>query len=143
MKFFDTFDFIENFFPNTPLAFLVFLFSFFLITTIFILIIAKLMKKNKNIQKNNKKKELTIDDLIEIAKSKKSNIKDLVFALEYFNESFKVRQFPDKSFEFFKNLLTNKNRGKILFDIFHNKTVKLNKDFENHLNKIEKECLNK
>jgi hypothetical protein len=142
VKFFDTFDFIENFFPNTPLAFLVFLFSFFLITTVFVLIIAKLVKKEKKAQKNNIKKDLTINDLIEIAKNKKSNINDLVFALEYFNDKFSVREFPDKAFEFFKMLLIHKNRNKILFDIFHNKTVPLNKDFEGQLNEIEKECLN-
>jgi hypothetical protein len=142
VKFFDTFDFIENFFPNTPLAFLVFLFSFFLMTTIFVLITAKLMKKDKKIKKDNHKEQLSIENLIDIAKNKKSNIEDLIFAIEYFNEEFKIKDFPNKAFEFFKLLLTHKNRSKILFDIFHNKTKKLNKEFEKQLNKIEKECLN-
>ncbi|GAX88162.1 conserved hypothetical protein [Lebetimonas natsushimae] len=143
MNFFNTFDFIENFFPNTPLAFLIFLLSFFLLTTIFVLITAKLIKKDKKLKKNNQKKQLSIENLIEIARNKKSNINDLVFAFKYFNENFKVKQFPDKAFDFFKLILTHKNRGKVLFDIFHNKTVKLNKDFEDQLNKIEKECLNR
>jgi cbb3-type cytochrome oxidase subunit 3 len=142
VKFFNTFDFIENFFPNTPLAFLIFIFSFFLITTVFILVIAKILKKEKKTI-NNKQKELTIDNLVEIVKNKKSNINDLVFALEYFNDKFSVREFPDKAFEFFKMLLIHKSRSKILFDIFHNKTIPSNKDFKEQLNKIESEALNK
>jgi hypothetical protein len=143
VKFFDKFDFIENFFPNTPLAFLIFLFLFFIITTFFILIVAKLMKNEKVTEKNNIQKKLTIDNLIEIAKNQKSTLEDLIFSIKYFNDTFKVKEFPDKAFEFFKLLLSNKNRKKILFDIFHNETIKLNKDFEEQLNKIEKECLNK
>jgi hypothetical protein len=142
MKFFNTFDFIENLFPNTPLAFLIFLFSFFLITTGFILIIAKILKKEKKTVNKNQK-ELTINNLIEIVDNEESNIKDLVFALEYFNDKFKVKDFPDKSLKFFKLLLTHENRNKILFDIFHNKTINLNKDFKKQLNKIESEALNK
>jgi hypothetical protein len=141
VKFFNTFDFIENFFPDSPFAFLIFLLSFFLITTFFVLIIFKLTKKEKK-EIDNKKREINIDDLIDIVKNTKSNIKDLVFALEYFNEKFRVREFPDKSFKFFNLLLKHKNRNKILFDIFHNKTVKLNSDFQEQLNKIEKESLN-
>ena len=141
MKFFNTFDFLENFFPNSPIAFILFLFFFFLITTVFIYIIYILNKKEKSntVEKN---KKIIIDDLIKIAKNSKSNIKDLVFAIEYFNTEFKVENFPDKAFEFFKALLSHKNRNKILFDIFHEKTVKLNNQFEEQLNKIEKDCLN-
>jgi hypothetical protein len=142
VKFFNTFDFIENFFPNTPIAFLLYLFFFFFITTIFVLIIYKLSKKEEKELKKNIKKEITINDLLKIVKNKNSTIQDLAFALEYFNENFKVSNFPDKAFDFFKHLLTHKNRNKILFDIFHNKTVKLNKDFEDQLNKIEKDALN-
>jgi hypothetical protein len=141
VKFFNTFDFIENFFPDSPFAFLIFLLSFFLITTFFVLIIFKLTKKEKK-EIDNKKREINIDDLIDIVKNTKSNIKDLVFALEYFNEKFRVREFPDKSFKFFNLLLKHKNRNKILFDIFHNKTVELNQDFKDQLNQIEKEALN-
>ncbi|WP_024790979.1 MULTISPECIES: hypothetical protein [unclassified Lebetimonas] len=137
---FDKFDFIENFLPDSPFVYIIFLFFFFFFTTIFVLTVAKLTK-NKSIQNNNKK--LTIEDLIKISKNEKSNIKDLVFAIEYFNSEFKVKQFPDKAVKFLKSVLTHKNRGKILFDIFHSKTVKLNKEFKERLNNLEKECLNK
>jgi hypothetical protein len=141
VKFFNTFDFIENFFPDSPFAFLIYLFLFFLITTMFIFIVYKFSKKEQ-IAKEKPKKELTIDDLLKIVKNKNSTLQDLAFALEYFNEKFRVNNFPDKALEFFKSLLTHKNRNKILFDIFHNKTVELNQDFKDQLNQIEKEALN-
>jgi hypothetical protein len=141
---FNKFDFIEDFFPNSPYAFILFLFLFFLISTLLVLIVAKFVNKNKSFEtKTGDVKQLTLDDLIEIVSKEDATSDDLIFAINYFNKDFNVKFSPDKAFTFFKLLLSHKNRNKEIFNLFHNETLKSNKEFESQLNKIERECLNR
>ena len=133
-------DFIISLLPSNSVVFIIYLivFSFFSIFLIFIL-----SKNKKNKQFQNNKKELTIDDLLNIAKNQKSTLKDLIFILEYFLNNFKVKNNEKKSFELFKKVLNHKNRSKILFDIYHGKLLPSNLEYKDRLDKIEKEALNK
>jgi hypothetical protein len=142
LKFFDKFEFIEDFFSDNPLYFLAFLFLFFLLSFLMIVILGFIYsKKDKILNEEIPKKVLTFDDLIKIVKNSNSTNSDLIFALKYFNDNFKVKDFPSKSFDFFRLLLSHKSRDKKIFQIFHNETIKLNAEFEKQLNEIERECL--
>ena len=96
-------------------------------------------KKFSKKESNNVKK-LSFDDLLQIVNNPKSTIKDLLFALIYFNENFKV---DEKSFEFFRKCLNHNNRNKVLFDYFHNEIMSKYPEFKNKLDKIEREALNR
>ncbi len=131
-------DFIISLLPSNSIVFIIYL-AVIVIISIFLIFFLSKLKKNKQ----NTKKELTIDDLLEIANSPKSNTKDLVFALEYFLSKFSIKDNEEKSFELFNKILNHKNRSKILFDIFHGKILPANLEYKNKLNNIEKRALNK
>jgi len=86
---------------------------------------------------------MSIDDLIKIAKNKSSTPKDLLFALLYFSENFKVKQNKEKSIKLFELVLNHKNRNKALFDFFHGKILPDNLEFKDELDKLERKALNK
>jgi len=128
--------------PSSPLAFVIYL-LLFLITGIFLIFyFARKHKKQKtNIQ--NTKKELTIDDLIDIASNPKSTTADLLSALMMFNEKFVVAQDKEKSMIFFEKALNHKHRHKKLFDYFHGSILPKNITFKDQLDELEKKALNK
>ena len=127
-------DFIISLLPSNSLVFIAYL---VIVPLLGIVIIFLFRKKEKE------EKKLTIDELLKIAKYKKSTLSDLAFVLNYFLENFKIKDNEKKSLELFEAVLTHKNRGKVLFDIFHNKIVAKNKEYEDILNKLEKEALNR
>ncbi len=136
----DIVDFLLNDIPSKSYFYLIYLliitfFSFFLI-----FYFSKKAKKTKNF---NKSKKLTLEDLLKIAKNSKSNTKDLLFALVYFSETFKVKQNKDKSIKLFKLILNHKNRNKSLFDFFHGNILPANLEFKDELDKLEREALNR
>lgn len=132
-------DFIISLLPSEVYTFLIYL----LIVTLFsIFLIFILARKNRQ-KKQNNKKEITIDDLLKIADNPKSTEKDLIFALNYFLNYFKVKNNEKKSFEFFKKILNHKNRSKEIFNIFHGKILPANLEYKNELDKLEKRALNK
>ena len=132
-------DFIISLLPSEVYTFLIYL----LIVTLFsIFLIFILARKNRQ-KKQNSKKEITIDDLLKIADNPKSTEKDLIFALNYFLNYFKVKNNEKKSFEFFKKILNHKNRSKEIFNIFHGKILPANLEYKNELDKLEKRALNK
>ena len=132
-------DFLISLLPSSVYTFLVYLLivTLFSISLIFILAIKNRPKKQKI------KKEITIDDLLKIANNQKSTTKDLIFALNYFLNNFKVNNNEKKSFEFFKKILNHKNRSKEIFDIFHRKILPANLEYKNELDQLEKKALNK
>ncbi len=132
-------DFLISLLPSSVYTFLVYLLivTLFSISLIFILVIKNRPKKQKI------KKEITIDDLLKIANNQKSTTKDLIFALNYFLNNFKVNNNEKKSFEFFKKILNHKNRSKEIFDIFHGKILPANLEYKNELDQLEKKALNK
>ena len=131
-------DFILDFLPKENYFFLLYLFLVFLISTVLIFFIYK--KFSKNEKNNNQNKKLSFNDLLKIANNPKSTTKDLLFALIYFNENFKL---DNKSFEFFRKCLNHNNRNKALFDYFHTEIMVKYPKFKDRLDKIEREALNK
>ncbi len=136
-------DKIEDLFPSTPLAFLIYLGAFSLISVILIFVAAKIFNKPKKTTKTPSKKELSIDDLLKIAKNPKSSKVDLITAIELFVQNFKIKDDEKKSFEFFEKLLNHKNRDKKIFDIFHGKVIAANIEYKDRLDKMERKALNK
>jgi len=132
-------DFILDFLPKEDYFFLLYLFLVFLISTVLIFFIYKKFSKNET-KNNNQNKKLSFNDLLKIANNPKSTTKDLLFALIYFNENFKL---DNKSFDFFKKCLNHNNRNKVLFDYFHTEIMAKYPEFKDRLDKIEREALNK
>ena len=126
-------DFIISLLPSNNIAFIVYLIIVPIIGVFIIFLFSR--------RKDETEKKLSLEELIKIAKYKKSTLSDLAFVLDYFANNFRVKDSEQKSFELFKLVLTHKNRGKVLFDIFHNKIVPNNLEYERILNKIEKEAL--
>jgi len=134
-------DFIISLLPSSAVTFLIYLASITILSVLAIFYFAN--KSKKSSKKTNIKKDLTLDDLIKIAKNEKSTLKDLAFALSYFVEKFKIDDDKKKSFELFKLILNHKNRGKILFDIFHGQLIAANLNYKKELDELEKKALNK
>jgi hypothetical protein len=134
-------DTVWNIFPSTPLAFLAYL---GVVTFLSLVIIFYLARKHKNKKPSvQKRKELTVDDLLKIANNPKSTTSDLLAALRLFNENFTVAQDKEKSFELFEKILFHKNRHKKLFDYYHGSILPKNITFKDELDKLEKKALNK
>jgi len=134
-------DFIISLLPSSPVTFLIYLAGITLFSILAILYFAK--KPKEKLKKENKKKDLTLDDLIKIAKNEKSTLKDLAFTLSYFVEKFKIDDNKKKAFELFNLVLNHKNRGKLLFDIFHGQLIPANLSYKKELDELEKRALNK
>jgi Na+/melibiose symporter-like transporter len=128
--------------PNSPIAFIVYL---LLITVICVFLIFYFAKKSKKTKQKTAatKKEVTLDNLLEIANNSKSSTSDLLSALILFNEKFVVAQDKEKSLQFFEKILNHKNRQKKLFDYFHGSILPKNITFKDELDKLEKKALNK
>jgi hypothetical protein len=137
----DKLDFLENFLPSSPLFYLYYLLFFVVFGLFLIFLISKLKKEEK--KEYNRDKKLTIDELIKIAKNKKSTQKDLLFALVAFNENFSVEGNEKRAFELFRAVLNHENRNKAVFDFFHGNVIPKNLKYKNELDKLEKEALNK
>jgi len=135
------FDFILDLLPNTDYFFLFYLLGVFLVSILLIFFLSKKFKNNN--PQNNITKEITIDDLLKIANNSKSTLKDLLFALTYFNEHLDFNKNINKSFELLKKILNHQNRNKALFDYFHGNILPNNLKYKNELNKLEQEALNK
>ena len=134
-------DFIISLLPSNDYVYLIYL---GVITLFSVLLILFLARKRSEVAHNiPKKKEITINDLLKIAKNPKSNIKDLAFALEYYVTKFRVKDYEKESFELFKLALNHKNRKKMLFDIFHGKILPANLKYKEKLEAIEKVALNR
>ena len=133
-------DFILNLLPGNNLFFIYYLAFIFLFSLLIIFYFSKRSKNKKNNQSTPK--EITLKDLLNIASNDKSTSKDLIFAINYFAENFKVNKDEKASMEFFKKILNHKNRNKKLFEIFHGVILPHNLKYKNELNKIEKEALN-
>ena len=127
--------------PSSPVAFVIYLGLITVFCVIMIIYFAKKAKKSENRQ--NIKKELTLDDLLKIAKSSKSKAADLMTALMLFNEKFTVEQNKEKSLQLFEKILNHDNRHKKLFDYFHGSILPKNIKFKNELDELEKKALNK
>ncbi len=134
-------DTVWDLFPNSPVAFLIYLGGFTLFCVLLIFYFAK--RSNKKTEKKTEKKELTIDDLIKIANNPKSGVSDLLAALKLYNGKFVVAMDKEKSIEFLKKVLNHKHREKVLFDYFHGSILPKNITFRDVLDKLEKEALNK
>lgn len=134
-------DKIEDLFPQTPLAYLIYL-AFFIFFGILMIVMISKLKPSKKEQKN-KNKELTLDDLLEVANNPKSDRADLIVAIELFYQNFKVSQDEKKAFEFFEKVLNHKNRDKNIFNIFHGKILPANIEYKDRLDKLERKALNK
>ena len=133
-------DFILNLVPgNNKFFYIYYLIFIFLFSLLLVFYFSKKVKKSSE---SVPKKEITLNDLLKIASSNKSNIKDLLFAITYFSENFSVNMDEKHSFEFFKKILNHKNRQKVLFDVFHGNILPKNLKYKNELNRIEKEALN-
>ena len=133
-------DFLLNFVPNENYLFLLYLlFSFFF--SLFLIYI--FYKKAQKTSKLSTKKNLDINDLCKIAKNKKSNIKDLLFAIKYFYQNFDIENNKKESFELFNLVLNHKNRKKILFNFFHDKILLKNLKYKKELDKLERKALNR
>ena len=135
-------DNIWDFFPSTPLAYLGYL---LFITTVCLYIIYKLSKKAKTGKKTDapKKKEFTLDDLLEISENSNSTTAELLSAMLVFQEKYVVAQDKEKSLKFFENILNHKNRHKKVFDYFHGVILPKNITFKDELDKLEKRALNR
>jgi len=131
-------DFIISLLPSSSVTFLIYLGMVVILSVGLILIFSKKSKLNEDI-----KKEITIEDLLKIAKNKNSTTKDLLFTFEYFFNNFKVKDNEKKSIELFKLVLNHKNRNKELFDFFHGKILPANLEYKKVLDQLEKEALNK
>ncbi len=125
--------------PNTPFAFLVYLFVFTLFCVMFIF----WLKRKFSSSKKETKKEITLQDLLNIASNPKSNANDLLSALMLYNQKFDVKSNQKVSLEFFKKVLIHKNRNKKLFDYFHGSILPKNIEFTKILDELEKDALNK
>ncbi len=136
----DVVDFLLNDIPSKSYFYLIYL---LIITFFSLFLIFYFSKKAKTTKNSNKLKTLTLDDLVKIAKNSKSTTKDLLFALMYFSENFKVKQNKDKSIKLFKLILHHKHRNKSLFDFFHGNILPANLEFKEELDKLEREALNK
>ena len=128
--------------PNSPLAFIIYLFLITVFCIILIFYFAKKSKKQANSINNSSKKEITLNDLLKIANNPKSSTADLLTALMLFNDKFVVAQDKEKSLEFFKKVLNHKNRSKKLFDYFHGNILPKNITFKDALDELEKKALN-
>jgi len=136
-------DFIISILPSSALFYIIFLFSIFALSLGLILFFSKRLKKKNKLSDNKNKKEITFDMLKEIVNNKNATSKDLASALILFSENFELKGNEKDAFEFFKKVLTHKNRDKNLFKIYQEKIVSKYKNFKDQLNEIEKEALNK
>ena len=133
-------DFLWDLFPSSPFYYIAYMLFVMAVGLFFIIYFSK-RKPTEN--KEIIKKEVTLDDLIKIAKSSNSTTQDLAAALLMFNEKFKVEDDYQKSIEFFKLVLNHKKAtSKKLFEIFHGQILPKNLAFKNELDKIEREALN-
>jgi len=127
--------------PDSPLAFVFYLFIIMCLCIIMIIYISKRFKNSSDLLDNNR--EITFNDLLKIAKHPSSTKADLYVALQLFNEKFSVKYDVKKSFEFLKYILHHKNRHKKLFEYFHGSILPKNITFKDELDKLEREALNK
>ena len=134
-------DFILDFLPKENYFFLFYLFGVFIFSVFLIYFFAKKSKNKPDVVNN--KKELTINDLLKIASNPKSNINDLMFVLQYFNDNIDFKKDIKSSLKLLKTVLNHKNRNKSLFDYFHGSLLPKHLEFKDELNRIEKEALNK
>ena len=132
-------DFIISLLPSSAVTFLIYLAGVSVLSVLAIFYFAKKYEKKEA----PVKKELNIEDLINIAKNENSTLKDLKFTFEYFMNNLNIEDDLKKSFELFKLVLTHKNREKVLFDIFHGQILPANLKYKRELNKLEKDALNK
>jgi len=131
-----------NIIPNQDWFFPVYLFLFLFLSVILIIILSKKAGK-KNLSKDNRKKEITINDLLKIASNPKSKNADLLGALILYKDNFKMENDEKKSIEFFEKLLNHKNRNKAIFDYFHGNILPDNLKYKDKLDEIERKALNK
>jgi TPR repeat protein len=130
--------------PDSPVAFIIYLGLITVFCVILIFYFAKRAhRKPKTSSVNNNKKDVTLDDLLKIAKNPKSSTADLLTALMLFNDKFVVAQDKQKSIEFFEKVLNHNNRSKKLFDYFHGSILPKNITFKDQLDELEKKALNK
>jgi hypothetical protein len=134
-------DTVWDVFPNSPLAFLVYLGGVFIFCLLLIFYFAR--KKDKENNKKESPKEVTLDDLLKIANNPKSTTADLLSALMLYNDRFNVAENKEKSMLFFEKVLNHKHRHKKLFDYFHGSILPKNIKFKDELDELEKKALNK
>jgi len=131
-------DEILDFTPSSPFAYLIYLLIVVIICLGIIFYFARQIPK----EEKEEKRELTLNDLINIAKNPKSSKADLLSALMLFNEHFKVKDDVENSLEFFEKVLTHKHRQKVHFDYFHGNILPKNITFKDKLDELEKNALN-
>jgi hypothetical protein len=137
-------DFILDLLPDDDYFYLFYLAGFSIITTIFLLYVAKKFKTTKPAPSNSpakKEDQLTIDKLIKMVEDPKASPADLLVALQLYHANFRVENDVKKSLEFFKKTLFHKSRSKNLFDFFHGTILPANLKFKQELDKLEKEAL--
>lgn len=127
--------------PNSSVTFIIYLLLISAISIFFIIYVAKKFKKVEKEKNSYKDKEITLNDLLDIANNKKSSVSDLLTALMLFNEHFTVDQDKKKSFLFFEKTLTHKRKHKKIFDYFHKNILPKNIQFKKELNEIENKAL--
>ncbi len=131
-------DFVLSNIPSKSYFYLIYILSIFFFSLFLIYFFSKKAQKN-----NESKKKLTLSDLIKIAKNEKSSAKDLLFALFYFNDNFKIKSDKKNSMELFRAVLSHKNRNKKMFDYFHENILPKNSEYKDELDKLERSALNK
>ena len=137
-------DFFWDLFPDSPFYYIAYM-LFIMAIGLFIIIYfsKKQPKKVTPITPKEDKKEIKINNLLEIANNPNSSLQDLMAALLMFEQNFKVEDDYKNSMEFFKKLLNHKNaNSKKIFQIFHGQILPSNLKYKDELNKIEQEALN-
>ena len=113
--------------------------------TAFIVIIKKSKKpvkvdKKTEIQQDNE--NIEFDDLMAIVKNPNSTSKDILNALELFNQNYTIDEANgQKYFIFLSRCLTHKNVNKDVFRYFHNEVKKKNLKYKNELESMERKAL--
>ena len=113
--------------------------------TAFIVIIKKSkkpVKVEKKTETQQDNENIDFDDLMEIVKNQDSTSKDILNALELFNQNYTIDESnTQKYFIFLSRCLTHKNVNKDIFRYFHNEVKKKNLKFKKELDSIEKKAL--
>ena len=110
--------------------------------TAFFVIIKKNKKPVKKVKKQIEEDVIEFDDLMAIVKNPNSTSKDILNALELFNQNYTIDESnAQKYFIFLSRCLTHKNVNKDIFRYFHNEVKKKNLKYKKELDSIEKKAL--
>ena len=129
----------------TPILIISIVIIGFIVVIIGLIIVLKKspQKETVTIQKAKLKNDkFDLDDLMDIVKNAGTSSSEVLDALIYFNENFKIdKKNSKKCFLFLSRALTHPNKNKNIFQYFHNEIKPKNINFKNTLESIEKTAL--